>query len=73
MISIVVLGCPQIKVFDLSSSEKELNMQIPTPRQYYFATAAIAVAVFMSTALAQSALEDYSPVSLEELQDPPGH
>jgi alcohol dehydrogenase (cytochrome c) len=71
MISIVVLGCPQIKVFDLSSSEKELNMQIPTPRQYYFATAAIAVAVFMSTALAQSALEDYSPVSLEELQDPP--
>lgn len=46
-------------------------MQIPTARQYCSVIVAIAIAVFMSVALAQSALDDYSPVSLEDLQNPP--
>lgn len=46
-------------------------MHNPTARQYCLATLFAGFAAFISVAVAQSPLDDYSPVSLADLQDPP--
>tara|TARA_B100002003_G_scaffold251942_2_gene299188 strand:- start:97 stop:1851 length:1755 start_codon:yes stop_codon:yes gene_type:complete len=46
-------------------------MRIPTARHFYLATFSIAATAFMSMAIAQSPLDNYTPVSLAELQEPP--
>ena len=46
-------------------------MHNPTARQYCLATILAAFAAFIPVAVAQSLLDNYSPVSLADLQDPP--
>ena len=50
-------------------------MQTPTARHCYLASLSIAFVALMSTAQSQaqspSLLDDYTPVSLAELQEPP--
>ncbi len=46
-------------------------MQIPTARQYLLTTIIFTFGAFLPVAVAQSLLDDYTPVSLAELDNPP--